>query len=617
MDQQQIHARGKANQNQQDDWDDVHQQMIEVQDQKRVQKKSLDVSQPDDDDEKEADEVAHKVVSGESAMVYGTGGAINRKGECSTEPNTEFHSRLDSNKGRGESLPESVQLDIGSKMGADFSEVKIHNGSEANAMSAGINAKAFTHGTDIYFNNGNYNPFSSEGKELLAHELVHIVQQGNEKMPSAVQRVTQTNVKAVCGPAMAHADGTYDAATATYRTPADKSSYTETLKSDPDHLYDTYYSIACRFGLDPADIMAVNKKIPAKKIKHNMAIIIPDIAPYKNLCDPKNVLPPQIVNQPQVPAQVPAIVQAPVCTIKDRGQFDSDDVKRSAWLILKDNPSIQRAYIFLHKIDVDFPDAKDQLAELYKFFDVDDPIKGPYVPNLGIKTFTAKDGGNATGYTPETNTALSIPNQNVSLNDVNNESVAISTYLHEMNHYIDQWYHSSAAKSYSRYRDQETEYGTGVAPKQSGDLTEAEQVSALSEYEEINLNQIIADMQLPALRSGEHPAVKDLRKAYQDLVTSTEFLALKIDDQIQAKADFVKDAQKDVKGQIKDAYGRTLFRKRWNMKTRKGKFTNTGIELGFAFEKMAYGFYDQQLKNADWADNFNAKFETKYCKYFQ
>ena len=44
-------------------------------------------------------------------------------------------------------------------------------------MSQGIQAKAFTHGSDIYFNQGQYQPESSEGKKLLTHELTHVVQQ--------------------------------------------------------------------------------------------------------------------------------------------------------------------------------------------------------------------------------------------------------------------------------------------------------------------------------------------------------------------------------------------------------------------------------------------------------
>ena len=60
------------------------------------------------------------------------------------------------------------------RLGADFSAVRIH---EAPQETGAIRAQAFTHGQDIYFNAGKYSPGSSSGKELLAHELTHVVQQ--------------------------------------------------------------------------------------------------------------------------------------------------------------------------------------------------------------------------------------------------------------------------------------------------------------------------------------------------------------------------------------------------------------------------------------------------------
>jgi hypothetical protein len=66
---------------------------------------------------------------------------------------------------------------LSNALGADFSGVKVHTGQNAVEMNRSLNARAFTHGNDIYFNKGEYNPESSEGKRLLAHELTHVVQQ--------------------------------------------------------------------------------------------------------------------------------------------------------------------------------------------------------------------------------------------------------------------------------------------------------------------------------------------------------------------------------------------------------------------------------------------------------
>ena len=59
----------------------------------------------------------------------------------------------------------------------DFSGVRVHTDQEAAQMNQDLSAQAFTHGSDVYFNEGKFNPESGGGKHLLAHELTHVVQQ--------------------------------------------------------------------------------------------------------------------------------------------------------------------------------------------------------------------------------------------------------------------------------------------------------------------------------------------------------------------------------------------------------------------------------------------------------
>jgi hypothetical protein len=61
--------------------------------------------------------------------------------------------------------------------GADFSGVRVHSDSKAHGLNQSLQARAFTTGQDIFFRGGEYNPGSSAGKELVAHELTHVVQQ--------------------------------------------------------------------------------------------------------------------------------------------------------------------------------------------------------------------------------------------------------------------------------------------------------------------------------------------------------------------------------------------------------------------------------------------------------
>ncbi|WP_425636490.1 eCIS core domain-containing protein [Algoriphagus yeomjeoni] len=102
-------------------------------------------------------------------------------------------SQITQSKGSGQALPAPVQAEMGSKIGADFSGVSIHTDSQAVGMSNALGAQAFTHGNDVYFNEGKYQPESSEGKHLLAHELTHTVQQGAapiQRMP--IQQISST-----------------------------------------------------------------------------------------------------------------------------------------------------------------------------------------------------------------------------------------------------------------------------------------------------------------------------------------------------------------------------------------------------------------------------------------
>ena len=87
-------------------------------------------------------------------------------------------SKINDTKGNGSKLSKNVNNEMSSSIGADFSNVNIHTNSNSINMNKELHAQAFTHGNDIYFNEGKFNPATAEGKFLLAHELTHVVQQG-------------------------------------------------------------------------------------------------------------------------------------------------------------------------------------------------------------------------------------------------------------------------------------------------------------------------------------------------------------------------------------------------------------------------------------------------------
>lgn len=103
---------------------------------------------------------------------------VQTKVEGSSSASPQVSSKIANSAGKGSPLSPKTQQEMSSSFGTDFSHVRVHNDSEAVGMNKELQAQAFTHGNDIYFNEGKYNPNSPDGKFLLAHELTHVVQQG-------------------------------------------------------------------------------------------------------------------------------------------------------------------------------------------------------------------------------------------------------------------------------------------------------------------------------------------------------------------------------------------------------------------------------------------------------
>jgi peptidoglycan hydrolase-like protein with peptidoglycan-binding domain len=80
-------------------------------------------------------------------------------------------------KGKGMPMSPDTKRFMEKKFGSDFSKVRIHTDQKAQMMNKKIRSKAFAHGFDIFFNQGQYQPETKAGKHLLAHELTHTIQQ--------------------------------------------------------------------------------------------------------------------------------------------------------------------------------------------------------------------------------------------------------------------------------------------------------------------------------------------------------------------------------------------------------------------------------------------------------
>jgi len=80
---------------------------------------------------------------------------------------------------QGNPLDQATRGELEARFKAEFTEVRVHTDAEAAVRAEELNADAFTTGSDIHFAPGKYNPETPDGKQLLAHELGHVVQQSH------------------------------------------------------------------------------------------------------------------------------------------------------------------------------------------------------------------------------------------------------------------------------------------------------------------------------------------------------------------------------------------------------------------------------------------------------
>jgi hypothetical protein len=81
------------------------------------------------------------------------------------------------NSGGGSPLDTDTRADMESRLGHDFSDVRVHTDSRAHDSAKAVNAHAYTVGSNVVFQRDKYDTSSTEGRTMLAHELTHVVQQ--------------------------------------------------------------------------------------------------------------------------------------------------------------------------------------------------------------------------------------------------------------------------------------------------------------------------------------------------------------------------------------------------------------------------------------------------------
>lgn len=131
-------------------------------------------------------ETQKSITSNSSSSSLYASDVMRQSGRGPPTGSVPFEQTLASSKGGGSALPGDTQQFMESRFNSDFSDERIHTDSTAENLSRSVNAQAFAHGNDIYFNSGKFSPDSTEGRTLLAHELTHTVQQGASKSHTSV-----------------------------------------------------------------------------------------------------------------------------------------------------------------------------------------------------------------------------------------------------------------------------------------------------------------------------------------------------------------------------------------------------------------------------------------------
>ena len=155
----------------------------------------LMVNSPDDKYEREADLVADQVMRMPQPQLPGTcpkcankkvgQDQIQTKRDRSAGPHeaevpSGVHEVL---RSQGQPMDEATRTFYEPRFGRDFSNVRVHTDSRASESAQAIDAKAYTFGNQIVFGTNRYQPHTSDGRRLLAHELTHVVQQGGAIVP--------------------------------------------------------------------------------------------------------------------------------------------------------------------------------------------------------------------------------------------------------------------------------------------------------------------------------------------------------------------------------------------------------------------------------------------------
>jgi hypothetical protein len=184
----------------------------------------LSVNKPGDEYEQEADRISEQVMRMPEAHLQRICACAGACPKCQAERLGHGYERLQTQRvgagdwgqtgvpplihevlhSPGQPIDSTTRVFMERRFGHDFSRVRVHHDGKAAESAKSINALAYTTGNHIAFSDGQYSPTTERGKQLLAHELVHTMQQGNDSLHRKIdftqpQPISSDPIPAVLG----------------------------------------------------------------------------------------------------------------------------------------------------------------------------------------------------------------------------------------------------------------------------------------------------------------------------------------------------------------------------------------------------------------------------------
>ncbi len=216
----------------------------------------LRVNEPGDTYEHEADRIADQVMA--MTAPHSLSGALTCIQRYSGQSNGQVDVAPDSVNqalaSLGRPLEPALRQDMEQRFCHDFSRVQVHSGSAIEQSTQDVNAHAYTVGQDIVFACGQYAPHTADGRKLIAHELVHVVQQNTSCSAPEIVQCSPDNKPADSGTGVPENLLLWSTAVWPKRLDHDKKILM--LAANPDHAHSSWKGLTLQEQIGVAVNMA-------------------------------------------------------------------------------------------------------------------------------------------------------------------------------------------------------------------------------------------------------------------------------------------------------------------------------------------------------------------------